>query len=379
MGQSLNRFTLLLLLVSLLAGCRPEKPIEVYSEKKPADIMMVGISLRGNTTWTIKLVNAREKILAAEDDVYTFASSFNFSADPSNPEWKLPESWKKLDVVKPFRKATFEINDSPDPEQRTQVIVSELAMGQQSGSRDQTIAENINRWRKQMRIDPVLNYSVKKSGEQVEFSAGDLIVPYMKKVKVGGQTMYFEKIEGTRPKVAASAPFMNGMPNMGMHGDIAKMMAAKKEPQSSPPPVPFDYDVPAGWQPADSGSVSILKFSVGKGESPAQVSVSKFSAPAVNWESTVTMWQGQFKVAKTTGEELQKITEDISSDSIRGNLIRITGKDDKKGQSLLGVMIEHATGKWFFKLQGPDSTIDAERKNFESFVKSIQFRSDEKK
>ena len=129
----------------------------------------------------------------------------------------------------------------------------------------------------------------------------------------------------------------------------------------------------------DSGSVSVLKFSVGKGESPAQVSVSKFSAPAVNWESTVTMWQGQFKVAKTTGEELKNITEDISSDSIRGNLVRITGKEDKKGQSLLGVMIEHATGKWFFKLQGPDSTIDAERKNFESFVKSIQFRSNEKK
>ncbi|MEC9093976.1 MAG: hypothetical protein VX438_14805 [Planctomycetota bacterium] len=373
----MKRIFLLLVLPLLFASCRPEKSIEVSIHQKPKDVMMVGITVRGETTWTIKLVNERQKVMDAETDVYDFASSFDFSKDPSDPQWAIPSTWKKLELQRQFRHATFEIQDDQDESKRSQVIVSKLSMGKRPTSSEESIVENINRWRKQMDVDPVINYSVQTNGKEIQVSSVDLVIPFMKQVQVDGQVMYFEKIEGTKPKAPSAAPFMSQMSELGMHGDLAKIMSSSKPDNQPEVNLPFDYTVPETWTQAKPSSISVLKFNVGTEDPPTQVSVSTFSAPAVNWESTVTMWQGQLKVPKTQGEDLSKITQRISNDQVEGKFILISGDKEKKGTSLLGAMIEN-NGKWFFKMQGSTETVNKEQANFEAFVKSIKFRSNKK-
>lgn len=343
--------------------------------------MLVGITVRGSSMWTIKLVNKREKILAAEQDVYQFAKSFDFSADPRNPKWTIPDNWKDAGISNSIRRATFEIQDQDEQSSATQVLVSEFGMNLQQSSLPDSIVANINRWRKEMNAEEIINYTLDEKGNPIERSAATLVVPFMKKIEVAGQTMYFDKIEGTHQKKSGSgAPFMDAMMGRGGHSDMAKAFSKpgnSGSPNDSSSNLPFEFTKPDDWKQIPGSQVSPLKFSVGDDEPPTSIAVSQFpaSADSVNWQSTVSMWQGQLKLEKTEGEELTKITQQVPAGDLTGNMVYLVGQNEKKDTALLGVMIESGD-KWFVKLQGSAKSVEAQKENFEAFVKSIQFKSD---
>lgn len=390
------------LLATGSAGCRPEKPIEVQTFPKPPDLMLVGITVRGDSIWSIKLVNDREKILAAEDTVYQFAQSMDFSTDPANPSWTVPDNWKDLEIQNAFRKATFEIDDAKAATDRTQVVISEIRMGQRDSSVRDTIVANINRWRKEMNAEEVINYTVNSEGRAIEKSAASLVVPFMKKVDVSGQPMYFDKIPGVFQKKSRPAPFMQGMDGSGLSTgltDPAKSSppppagenqpaengtagtSTPGEPEAAITDLPFEFEKPDDWQLVGSNSVVIARFLVGEGAEQAEVKVSRFagSIESVNWSSTVTMWQQQFQVPVTPAEELPSVTDSLPVGEVTAQVIELSGQQDKSGTALLGAMIVDSTSeekdKWFVKLQGPESTVKAQKSQFESFVKSIRFQA----
>lgn len=345
---------------------------------------MVGATIHGEKLWSIKLVNTRQKILNAEESVYEFAKSLDFSTDPDNPSWTVPETWKKLDLNMPFRKATFEIQDDSDETKRTQVILSEIRMGQQNNSASDFIVANINRWRKEMNAEEIINYTINEDGKAVERSARTLVLPFMKEIKVDGRPMYFDQIEGVYQKKNGGGPMMAGMPGMSA-ADMEQFTKNKKATTDQPPPkedLPIQFEKPESWKDQPGGSVSIVRFSAGEGDAAAQISVSRFpqQAESVNWQSTVAMWQGQLKVDQSTEPELAKITTTIPVGDLEAKQISITGQKEQAGTALIGIMLENsdpgAPGKWFVKMQGPQATIDAERSNFDSFVKSIRFSTD---
>ena len=370
--------------MAVFVGCRPEKPIEVQTYDKLEELMLVGVTLREGTLWSIKLVNSRERVLAIEDSVYEFAKSFEFQSDPQeDPKWMVPANWVKLDLTMPFRKATFEIQDADEKSDRTQVIVSEIRMGQTMNAEDSIVA-NINRWRKEMNAEEIINYTVNEKGTPVERSAASLVIPFMKKIMIDGRPMYFDKIEGVYQKRSGPARQMPGMMGKGHSGGFGKTSGSPAKSGTSEPDKPFEYEKPEAWKQIAGGSISILKFNAGEGDDKVQISVSKFPAQAdsVNWQSTVAMWQGQLKVERTEEKELDKVTQKIPVGEFDGKLIKIAGQKEQDGVALVGVMLESTSSekiadkdkaKWFIKMQGPQKTVDSERANFEAFVKSIRF------
>lgn len=368
-----------------LSGCRPEKPIEVSTYEKPDDLMLVGISVRGQSAWTIKLVGKRADVLKLEEPVIQFAQSFDFSEDPENPDWQVPSGWTKLDIKRLGRKATFSIPTSK-VDATLELVVSQLGIPRDSllnqASTDEYIADNINRWRKQMGLQPVIHYTVNNNNREVGLRVADLMLPLMKQVDVDGRVMYFEKIEGQKPE-SAGPPMMAGMsgkmPGMNMphgSGSGAQTQSGKKsaEPPSIPD-LPFDFTAPESWRLLEPNSVAILRYGAGPESNQGVISVSKFPASAVTWNQTVAMWQGQLKLKKSNDDEVAKMTESIDIESGQAKLAKLIGGEASQGQSITGVMLKAGDDHWFVKLQGKSEIVEQEMMNFESFVKSIKFRS----
>lgn len=357
-----------------MTGCRPEKPIEVHQYEKPPQLMLVGITLRDNVMWTIKLVDDRQKVLAVREPVLEFAKSFDFESNSQPPKWTVPQDWKQLDETNQFRVATFQI-PVPGDDQPVELIVSKLVLPNQNQAFGDMIVDNINRWRMEMKLDRIVNLTINRQGEIEPLSAASQVVPFMEKIDVDGQPMYIDQIEGFHEK--KPPPMMSSSRLEASHGDIARVMSKSdstqknNDPESSP--IPFKYVKPETWTPVPGNSVSPLKFKIGSGPDEAIVSVSVFpeSADGVTWASTVAMWEGQLKRPKSDEKELQKMTRELSAGDLQVEWISLDGAGDQK-QALLGAMFEK-NGKWFVKMLGHPKTVQTEQKNFESFIRSIQF------
>lgn len=368
-----------------IVGCRPEKPIEVSYHEKPEYMMLAGILLNENAAWTIKATGSREAVSAAEDEIHDFAQAFDFSNGPTDAKWEAPKSWTDTGESSSIRKATYEIN--PDsPEEKVTLFVSFFASGRGSDPLE-FIAENVNRWRDQMGVAKVLHYTMRNDRE-TPLPSAELIVPYMTKIPVGANVMYFQRIEGVRLPSGAP-PFAGKMgAAMGMSPTPPKPAAqpdsgtgttdtSKNSPSSK---LPFDFSVPDGWTESPAGTFAKLKFKVSETDPAAEVSISFFPPNnSVNWGSTVSMWQGQLNTPKTTDEELEKMTKSIPAENFEVKKIELTGQEKKAGQSLIGAMISRSNGKWFFKLTGKTETVNDQQSNFDSFVNSIKFDAEEKK
>jgi hypothetical protein len=376
-GSQLNspiKRLFVLTLAVMASGCRPQKPIEVSSLEKPVDVMLAGMMIEAETAWTVKIVGKRDRVLSAQESVYQFARSLDFSGDPSNPTWKLPEGWKKIDVQRAFRKATFQIGDKEG--EPLDVVLSELTFTNRNGDPKEYIADNVNRWRKQMGVEEVMNYSVRSDGTQVMLRIADLVVPFMEPVTVGSNVMYFEKIEGAQSS-SGGPPFAQAMG--GGAGKSAPIGPAKNENPASAVALPFDFEAPQDWKSIQGNGVTALRYEAGSGDSPPIVAVSFFPKGAVTWENTVSMWQDQLKTGKTTDAELAAITTELEVSNVTAKQIELLGAGEKVGEKLLGVMITKDDGYWFIKMQGKSKELENQKSSFESFVASIQFRTEDKK
>lgn len=392
-------FSALLFWICVLAGCRPEKPIEVSYHDKPEYMMLAGILINGNEAWTIKATGKREAVVAAEEEIHEFAKTFDFSVGPNEAEWDAPESWKDTGESSSIRKATYEINSDSETEKVT-LFVSFFASGR-GGDPQEFIAENVNRWRGQMGVAKVLHYTIRNDRE-IPLPSAELIVPFMTKIPVGSNVMYFQRIEGI--KLPSGAPPFAGKMGGGMgmgsaHPSIpttsgsekktadseTKSSASEKKSESSgqsnsPPKLPFKYDAPKDWKETSPGTVARLKFSYSDEDPDSVVSISFFPPiNSVNWESTVAMWQGQLSTAKTSADELAKMTKSVPVDAIEVKQIELTGQEKKAGQSLVGAMISRPNGNWFVKLTGKTEAVKEQQSNFDSFIKSIKFDAEEEK
>ncbi len=368
-----------------IVGCRPEKPIEVSYHEKPDYMMLAGILLNENVAWAIKATGKREAVSAAEDEIHDFAQTFDFSGGPTAAKWDAPESWRDTGESSSIRKATYEINPDSEDEKVT-LFVSFFASGRGSDPLE-FVAENVNRCRDQMGVAKVMHYTIRNDRE-ISLPSAELIVPYMTKIPVGSNVMYFQRIEGVRlpsgaPPFAGKMGAAMGMggtpPNAPTKSDSGKESTGGKQ-SSTANKLPFDFSIPDGWTESPAGTFAKLKFKLSKDDPEAEVSISFFPPNnSVNWESTVPMWQGQLNTPKTTEEELAKMTKSIPAEIFEVKKIELTGLEKKAGQSLIGAMISRSNGKWFFKLTGKTETVNDQQSNFDSFVNSIKFDAEEKK
>lgn len=126
------------------------------------------------------------------------------------------------------------------------------------------------------------------------------------------------------------------------------------------------YKVPG---PGGDAECAVFYFGPGQGGDPkanAQRWISQFSTPDGK------PVEGKTSETKVNGVPVVIVEAKGSYNGAMSMGMSHNAPSEKPGYALLGAVIEGPDSNWFFKLTGPEKTIDAQRGNFDALVKSVK-------
>ena len=146
------------------------------------------------------------------------------------------------------------------------------------------------------------------------------------------------------------------------------------------------FKVPADWKkeaPKNAMRLSQLKIQPTKGDDePAELVVTAFPGGGGGVEANVDRWEKQFidadkNTARAKVEKKKGINVDVTRVEVFGRYVAPimpgqSGRNDKPNFRLLGAIVITPETGYFFKLTGPDKTVGAASKAFDSLIESMK-------
>lgn len=145
-------------------------------------------------------------------------------------------------------------------------------------------------------------------------------------------------------------------------GNTSSDLAAQTEGFAQP-----FWTVPAHWESKALGQLRKGSFSV-KGDKGEEVDISVLVFPG-NVGGTlanVNRWAEQ--IGLPAFQSLPHLKR-MEVDGYEGVIVELQGHE----QSIYGVIVEMVSCSWYFKMIGSDNMIEAEKANFQDFLKSVRF------
>ncbi len=137
------------------------------------------------------------------------------------------------------------------------------------------------------------------------------------------------------------------------------------------------YQTPDGWVPGVVSGMRKAAFRVEEGDRKVEITAVDLAAGAGSLLPNVNRWRGQIQLEALTAEQLQKSARSVPVGSVTGQFVELLGPETAEPrQAILGVIAVHGPKAWFFKLWGDSDLALREKKHFQDFVKSVQFKSD---
>jgi hypothetical protein len=150
------------------------------------------------------------------------------------------------------------------------------------------------------------------------------------------------------------------------------------------------YEVPASWKlekPKTSMRKAQFKVEPAAGdEEPAEFYLTVFGGGAGGVKANITRWEGQFadadgKPAKAKVEEKKGKNVDVTRVEVAGRYVAAVSpgaaeKYNKPGFRLLGAIVQTPSKGYFFRLTGPEKTVESARAGFDALIASMT-KSDE--
>ena len=370
----------MLVLAAFASGCSEDQTITTYTspkhslvlannhvESKDADDVsaspatpstggtkarMLGALLpSGNQTWFFKVTGPVEQVASHEDGFVAFLKSLSFDGDEA--KWELPEGWAQ----KPgdgIRHATIEIEAGAEP---LALSVTKLP-SPEGGKYDEYVLANINRWRGQLRQGPLKQSELDTEVKTIESDAGSIRWINISGVK-GADNM-------RRPPFA---PFANkGRPAGPSQAPGPPEPTAPTKPPAN---LPFEYAKPGGWELAAGNQFSKIAFKV---ESAAgetlSITVSDLAAAASALGPNINRWRGQVGLDRVSDAQINEEIKAVKVGDAPGSYVVLKG--DKR--TILGVIAVRGDKTWFLKAIGENGVAEQEKRKFENFVKSFNFK-----
>lgn len=380
------QLVVLLGLVTVVVGCRPEDEIKSYEitsnapvssapqghatssppatnvappakvapvkRGKPTDRMIAAMVKTDDQAWFLKLVGPTDKVDAAEESLDAFFAQLKIES--GRPAWELPEGWTE-GPERTMRLATLLIPASEgDADKPLEVSVISLPL---VGEWSSQVLDNVNRWRKQLGRDPLTASLLEEMTIPLAIAEGSIRFDSTGWMDDGGMS------SGGRPPFAGRAPFANQPP-------VAATPPATQSMANTPVPVgsgELKHTPPEGW--ADLPGSAMRKASL---STPDGATITAFVFPATapamaDPLANVNRWRGEVGLAPTTAEKLAESSEKIQLAGSEGTYVELVGPTE----TTLAAMLPQGSQVWFFKLRGPNVAADAQRDAFKQWLASI--------
>lgn len=370
------RFAILLCLATV-AGCREREQIRAYEvdrtieeeneklvkawrdkaqlAKRPPDSkpgrLLGALLVHGGETWTFKVLGDIEAVSRQAEAVRKFLESIKFA--DGQPSWTLPASWRTSPTANPNRYATLLLDESTPP--------LELAIGKLPGEQD--VAANVNRWRGQVQLPPLVAETAEKSAETLTTTAGPA-----RWVDLSGA---YSPSTGMAPFAGGAMPGMT--PGAAMPADHPPMnIGGPSKPATLPENLPVRFQTPADWKTITPPQFSIAAFMAELDGKQARITVSSAGGDLL---ANVNRWRQQIQLGPIDQEALDGAATRLKIDGRDAFYVELIGQAGSQGQqALYGIMITDSSQQsWFVKMMGDAAVAYRERERFLEFVSTFKF------
>ncbi len=386
------RFILLLCLLILTLGCKPQTPVSVELVPKdrsgidwmrdlgPASSasqstggatqstkaskptrMVVAIFQRSEAAWFFKISGSPEEVAESESAWQPFIDAVKFESEGGDerPVWELPEGWS------PGGKAqmVFAILKMPDSD-------AEIRISRLGGQQD--LLSNVNRWRGQLGLPPAKADAL---DENLTVKQGQ-----------GGEYRLFDQ-RGESAGRSMGGPFMRQQAMRQAEKEkskVKKESAAKKPAVDSPEDLQNDFaanpkftlDPPEGYSPGKTSAMVVARFTKETDEGKVQISLVPLTVTN-KWNDNVNFWRQSVGLKPIEADEIEAASEDVMISGVAGKKISLLADDGadeaEKKKSLIGVMVKHKDAAWFFKMMGTPAVVKSDQAIFDTFLESFKF------
>lgn len=136
----------------------------------------------------------------------------------------------------------------------------------------------------------------------------------------------------------------------------------------------INYTKPEGWTEAGAGEMRVLGFSIsGPNGSTAQVAITPLADMAGKESFIVNMWRQQVGLEELSPENAAKELSPVDVGGDAGKMFEIAGKSPEgTAIKIVTAMASRNGMSWFYKLQGDEALVTAQKPEFVAFLKSVK-------
>ncbi len=328
---------------------RPVAGEQAVAEELAADRMLAAMVPHGDRMWFFKVTGPAAELDGHAKAFQALVESVRFSAgDSAEPEWTVPEGWRQL-PASGMRFATLQFGSKEAP-----LELTVIPLPAPQSDRAAYVLSNVNRWRGQLGLAAITEQELAGQTERLELAGAEATIVSL----LGTRAAAGRKPPPGHPPMTAPVP-----------GPSAATAAA---------PSPLTYDVPDGWVQGRVGGMRKAAFSIQVADRKAEMTVIDLAAAAGDLLPNVNRWRGQVQLDELDQTALDQLVKTVEVSGHAGHYVELVGPEDADPrEAILGVVVMDAAKVWFFKLKGDAQLVLREKQHFESFVRSVRFRSDD--
>ncbi len=321
--------------------------------------------------WFFKAQGSRSDIQSIRAGFLDLVRSIRFDAQGRTPQWGLPSGWQQQPGNQ-IRYATI-VSGSQE--------VSVTALPVASADWNQYVLLNINRWRGQLGLPPVVAEQLDEQTDIVETADGSqaILVDLARE----------DVVADTRPSATHSgAADREGDVPADAHStqagsDAEKTTGAETGPAGSDvngetaspqrqSAGGMSFVVPENWKPGRTSAFRQAAFLVEADGQQAEITVIALGPNAGSVLDNVNRWRSQIGQGPITKDDLGKHVKSVRIDKVDAQYVELPGAD-AKSKAILAVIVPLPDRTIFVKLTGDTPLALKEKKHFEQFVQSIRF------
>ncbi len=150
--------------------------------------------------------------------------------------------------------------------------------------------------------------------------------------------------------------------------------AGDERPPPARPRPQISYTLPPGWKENGANSLSLVNFLIKTDAGEATVNITPLAGMQGREAAIVNMWRAQVGQPILKDEEVAAGFTPVEVAGDSGQLFEVTGGKEGQPLHIVTAFAHHGDQTWFYKLQGTEAAVAAQKPVFLEFLKSVKIK-----
>ena len=132
------------------------------------------------------------------------------------------------------------------------------------------------------------------------------------------------------------------------------------------------WTAPSTWAVKTGSAMRKGSYAIKGDGGEADLSITAFPGDVGGDLANINRWRGQIQLPPIGEGDLAAAVQRLERNGLKIGLVDLGGAGGAGAQRILGAIVPHAGGTWFFKLTGPDALVAKEKSAFTAFLDTIK-------